>query len=145
MRLFIIAVILIILGILFLSLIPFASQNSIRMSNKVVILPHESYTVPYKGNSEVLFSYNFSNPIKVYGYPSGATTTNDSILYVICFFSSSPGKLILCNANNISSTVYFTIYEAYGLALDIEYMFVISPILIVSGVALIIYSKLIKR
>ncbi|QIW24418.1 hypothetical protein EWF20_09825 [Sulfolobus sp. S-194] len=145
MHLFVIAVILIILGILFLSLIPLASQNSIRISDKVVIFPHESYTVPYSGGSEVLFSYNFSNPIKVYGYPSGATITNDSMVYVICFFSSSPGNFTLYNGNNISSTVYFTLYEAYGLALDIEYMFVISPILIVAGIVLILYSKLIKR
>ena len=140
MRLLPLSIILLVLGILFLLLTPLS--HPIKVDNVIEIPPNSSYVVGYNGNSEVLFSYNSTFPINVTGYPSGATKSNDSIIYVICFFSSSPGNLYLSNHNPESTTVYYTLYEASGLSLYIEYFTVFGPILIVGGVILFIYARL---
>ena len=140
MRLLPLSIILLILGILFLLLTPLS--HPIKVSSIIKIPPNSTYALAYNGNSEVLFTYNSTFPINVTGYPSGATKSNDSIIYVICFFSSSPGNLYLSNHNPKPTTVYYTLYEAGGLSLYIEYLTVLCPILIAGGVILLIYAKL---
>jgi len=140
MRLLTISILLLVLGVVFLLLTPIS--HPIKESSDIEIFPNSSYVLGYKGNSEVLFSYNSTFPINVTGYPSTATKSNDSIIYVICFFSSSPGNFSLSNYNPKTTTVYYTLYEASGLSLYLEYFTVLGSILIVGGIILLIYARL---
>lgn len=146
MKLSYIGIFLIVLGFLGLVIISlFFSQNYVKSSNTITLSPGESYNVTYNGNSEILFGYNFTNPIEVIGYPSSATTSNDSKYYVICFFSSSPGYITLKDNYSSPSIVYYTLYESSGSSLYSEYLVSLAPVIIIGGIVLIIYEKIAKK
>ncbi|ARM76728.1 hypothetical protein [Acidianus manzaensis] len=143
MRKTIIGVLVIILGIILIS-IAVTSSHSIKYENTIILPSNETSVIPYNGSSEIIFSYNFSEPVTVSGYPSSATTTNDSKIYVICFFSTDPGKIEVFNPNNVTSILYYSLYESSGLGLYSEYLFVIGPASIIAGIVLVIYDKVAK-
>ncbi|AWR97933.1 hypothetical protein DFR86_10560 [Acidianus sulfidivorans JP7] len=137
----ILGILLIIVGIILIPSI-LTLSHSIKYEDSIQLSPGEIYYIGYNGSSEIIFSYNFSSPVIVSGYPSSATTTNDSKIYVICFFSTSPGKIKIYNPNNISAILYYSLYESSGLSLYSEYAFVLVPASIVGGIFLLIYSRI---
>ncbi|BFH74591.1 hypothetical protein SJAV_25350 [Sulfurisphaera javensis] len=145
MKFIYLGIILIIIGISLLSLVLLANSKYVKINSKVELYPNSTYEVPYIGNAEVLFSYNFTSPVEVFGYPSSAVKINDSLDYVICFFSSSPGNITIKNNNVFPSIVNYTLYETSGIGLYSDYLISLGPIIITSGIVLIIYEKIIRK
>ncbi len=80
--------------------------------------------IHYPSNSQVIISLNTTSPISVAGLPSGATSENNSIFYVFCFFSSQQGNVTIHNQGNQSSLIYYEVQYSHSSSVVKEYTFV---------------------
>jgi ABC-type multidrug transport system fused ATPase/permease subunit len=144
--LLLLAIVLLIAGILLSSISLIYSHEKIdKVDKSIVIQPNKKYYIPYLSDSEIIFTYNFTSPVDVSGYPSSATLLNNSILYTICFFSSNEGNLTLYNPYNSTALVGYILEEASMSGVIVEYSFILGIIMVGSGVFTMIYTVATKK
>ncbi|MCI2415182.1 MAG: hypothetical protein MPF33_08105 [Candidatus Aramenus sp.] len=132
MKLLVLGLALMILGAIAVAL-TYHGYKAITSTSSVSIPPHSYFHVSYPGNSEVVFTYNFTLPVVVSGYSSSATLANNSLIYEVCFFSTSPGELTVFNPNNASTLVHYALQYVQGRRVDFEYGFVLGLIVLGGG------------
>ncbi|MBW9141511.1 MAG: hypothetical protein K1T65_07500 [Candidatus Aramenus sp.] len=132
MKLLFLGLALMVLGAIAVAL-TYHGYKTVTSTSSVFIPPHSYFNVSYPGSSEVVFTYNFTLPVVVSGYPSSATLANNSLIYEVCFFSTSPGELAVFNPNNASTLLHYALQYVQGGRVGFEYGFVLGLLVMGAG------------
>ncbi|WP_218185063.1 hypothetical protein, partial [Sulfuracidifex tepidarius] len=116
-----------------------SSSSFTSISNEVNVPANSSFPIKYPSDSQVIISLNSTTPLSVSMLPPGATSENDSIVYVYCFISSSGGEILVHNINNASSTIYYDVQYAHSSTVGKEYSFVAGIVCLGFGVLAVIF------